>query len=367
MWTCNGCYRNFDDNVIRLTHHEFSESMCLSCGYTCEGCGTSWYYDVSHGDEDDCHACGNSVGERPEVDFAYDQLVGGDAPPTRRIRAEQVRSYSYKPEPIFFGQSDFGLFTGVEHEMEVPGRKLEALEVIARYNEQIADAHGNKLFYVKSDGSLSGDGFEMVSHPFSPSFFAEHYPFAMLDELKELGAGPKDEHGRARAGIHIHVSRRAYTTLHLYRFMHLVYEYPLLVQKVAGRFGSGYASFDREKLGSTLRLKSDGQLVKAQAPKLRRLAKGEEVNEQRYMAINLQNRSTIELRFFRSTGKKERVKAYLQFVEASYHYTMTARMGSKGKGRSMSEADFLAYVRENEAKYPDLLALFNRTPGYEPD
>lgn len=279
---------------------------------------------------------------------------------------ETIRNYSYKPEPVFFGGRLPDLLNmGVEHEMEFPSSRAvsDALTVVGRYNAELG-----RPFYCKSDGSIS-NGFEMVSHPFTPDWFEQFYPFDMLDELKELGASPKNSYGQDSAGIHVHISRDSFTTLHMYKFLHFHYMIAGdLCKLVAGR-ESHWARFDAEVgVGSSLKRKPNGDYERSYAKSMREVASKKKKNSDRYVAVNMRNDATVELRYFRSTAKKERLKAYIQFVVAVWHYTKEAAMTRKSKSkRVMSQDDFIAYVRENEERFPDLVGLLNKEEAYRVD
>ena len=249
--------------------------------------------------------------------------------------------------------------------MEFPSKEAaeDALVVARKACDRVGDA-----FYVKQDGSLSRWGFELVSHPFSRRWFDERYPVDMLVEMQALGASPKDTYGEETAGIHIHVSKDAFSAYHLYKFMHFHYEFAGLVQRLAGRTDSHFASFNKYKNGYTTRRNAAGEIVMSYESKMRAMASKKATNPERYMALNLRNEDTVELRYFRSTAKIERLRAYVQFVDAVYHYTNLTKMSKKAIGkRIMSERDFLAWLRDNALRYPDTVALLVQNPAYSPD
>ena len=271
----------------------------------------------------------------------------------------------FRSEPRFFGHSSEGLYFGVEYELEFP--TLWDAQQGTRIVSAANDLLGNP-FYLKHDSSLSKYGFEIVSHPFSRGWFDTRYPAEMVQALQGLGAGPTNNYGDESAGIHIHVSKDAFTPYHLYKFLHFHYEFAELVQRVAGRAGSYYASFDRDKNGFVWKYKPNGDMVKSYTSKMRAMASKKDSNPDRYMACNLQNDDTVELRYFRSTAKIERLRAYVQFVDAVYHYTKLSKMSMRAiSKRVMSEHDFLSWLRDNAQSYPDTVALFDRNEAYKPE
>lgn len=75
-----------------------------------------------------------------------------------RIRSnETIKSYYYKPEPIFYGSGN--LFMGVELEIDKGGEEPDKADGIL----SVANKDSEHI-YAKHDGSIE-DGFEIVSHP----------------------------------------------------------------------------------------------------------------------------------------------------------------------------------------------------------
>ena len=70
------------------------------------------------------------------------------------ISSDYVEDYSYKPEPEFLGETDRGLYLGVELEVDC-GSNLRS--TTKRIYDEFTD------LYMKHDGALSKSGFEIVS------------------------------------------------------------------------------------------------------------------------------------------------------------------------------------------------------------
>jgi hypothetical protein len=89
----------------------------------------------------------------------------------------------------------------------------------------------------------------------------------------------------------------------------------------AGRESDNYASYDIRRFLNSHRdwVADNGELVRGAS--MMKYAKGEDVNQSRSMAVNLQPEKTIELRLFRPSLKSSTVKACLQFCDALFHYT----------------------------------------------
>ena len=69
------------------------------------------------------------------------------------ISSDYVEDYSYKPEPVFLGETDENLYLGVELEVDY-GNNIQST------TRRIYDDFAN--VYMKHDGSLSAAGFEIV-------------------------------------------------------------------------------------------------------------------------------------------------------------------------------------------------------------
>ena len=143
---CQDC---FDENYVvcdqcddAVWHNDAVEdentTLCQSCfdAYysRCECCGTilhhnfiNWRHDLPY-----CESC-------------FDDF------------ADEIEEYSYKPEPIFYG--DGNLFMGVELEVDEGGKDDENALHLKK-----SPILAMNTFTSSLDGSLE-DGFEIVSHP----------------------------------------------------------------------------------------------------------------------------------------------------------------------------------------------------------
>ena len=120
-----------DDYIVLCRH-------CYDSYYTtCEECGSVIHTESACYDDDE---------DRPYCLDCYNKLF-----------RSAIRSYNYKPEPIFYGSGN--LYLGVEIELDKGGEDNDN----ARRILDIPNEDGEKL-YAKHDGSIY-DGFEIVSHP----------------------------------------------------------------------------------------------------------------------------------------------------------------------------------------------------------
>jgi hypothetical protein len=256
-----------------------------------------------------------------------------------------IHSYSYRPSPYFFGKGQY--YLGFELEVEARNESRYAGAEIAQ------DELGSHA-YMKDDGSLS-DGFEIVTHPHTLSDYQTNFNWEFASKLKREGFRSWNTD---TCGLHVHVSRTAFgdgvspwgrsdrdqlilrRQAHELRFMKLIYDNQRQVERIAGRAGNQYATFQDK-----------GKLV----PKV----KFGDQSSGRYSAINTQNDATLEVRVFRGSLRKERVLSALEFVTASVEYTRDLKVTSKNQ--ALSWLRFTAYVSENMETYPNLALIMSES------
>lgn len=318
------------------THRELT--VCDRCAIHCEGC-QDLILDDNAIRADDGRYCENCVEYCDECEEYFPEGIhscdGG--------RNGDVHDYSYKPRPIFHG--DGPLFLGIEHELEAKESRgsdvTDILEIVQRYDAS------EDVFYAKHDGSLS-NGVEIVSHPMSVAYIEASYPFEMVRELARV-ASHRDSRGDSTAGVHVHLSKDAFSTYHLYRFLHFHYTLVSLIERVAGRSESHWAAFERE-----------GHTDQDKLRRMVRQARKSDSNMNRYQAVNMQNDATVELRYFRSTVNADRMHGYVQWVAAVFEYTRAPETRVQCKSdrtREISEKNFMAWINARADEYPYALAL----------
>jgi len=158
--------------------------------------------------------------------------------------------------------------TGFENEMEcVDGELGECAELA----HNLFSPHGCIL---KEDGSLS-HGFELVTSPMSLQYVQNVFPF---EDLRQLANE--------------------------------------VWQKIGGRSNSSYASWSNEEADRMV------EYVKYASS---HGIHGLRSNYERYVAINLQNANTIELRFFKGTLRPLSIQARIEAVHAVAEYSVATR------------------------------------------
>lgn len=209
-----------------------------------------------------------------------------------------IHEYSYKPAPIFYGSGP--RYLGVELEIDDGGNDNYA----ANHILGVANGMAEHL-YIKSDGSLDC-GMELVTHPMSLDYHMTYMPWRdVLDEAKHLGYL---SHKARTCGLHVHISRNAFGDTEL--------EQECTIAKLlyfVEKFWPELLRFSR---------RTETQINRWAARYGMKLSPKEVMDcakhpyAGRYMAVNLTNYSTVEIRIFRGTLKLNTLLATLQMVNA---------------------------------------------------
>ena len=240
-----------------------------------------------------CDSCGRLISQ---VEAYYED--GDYALCPSCIRNGPLYSYSYKPQPIFYGD-DSNLFIGVELEMDCGGRSRDN----ARRLTEIANA-SEPLIYIKEDGSLD-EGFEVVTMPLTLQYHLEHMPWR--DLAKEALYMGYLSHKAGTCGLHCHINRTFFGNTYEEQERNIS-KVLFLVEK----YWEELLRFSR---------RTQGQMdhwaarygFKEHPEQVMDYAKN--CGRGRYACVNLQNEHTIEFRMWRGTLKYNTLIATLQMVE----------------------------------------------------
>jgi hypothetical protein len=232
-----------------------------------------------------------------------------------------ILDYSYKPkvEHFFLSSADSDeVKTLFGYELEVETEDNSMTDGISIVNNCLGE-----FAYLKSDGSLNR-GFEIVSHPFSFNYYQEAFDFSYLKQLQELGYR---SWSAGTCGFHIHISRAGFASAgHIWKFANLILGNARQWQKLAGRSGSRWASFEL----------SDNNTMK--------VLKGE-YHPNKYTAVNLSPRDTIEVRIFRGSLNERRLRSAIESVYLAMEYTRNLSVHEINQG-GLSWSNFVNYVKE---------------------
>jgi len=293
--TCCNCGEFYHTTSIRVVD---GEAYCESCSEdliaSCYGCGrmcaAGEMYSTPNGDL--CEGCYNEENEG-------------------------IHEYDYRPHLKFRGKGP--LFLGIELEVEFNNVDPECL----------IDATDIPYFYLKHDGSLD-DGCEIVSHPASFAWIQENFHDTWSPVLKLRKRGIKS-YRTTTCGIHVHMSKKAFSKYHLYKFLRFFRENSKFIEKFSQR--------EKTDLTQWASLAWKDSIID--------LAGGDRPSS-RYRAVNLYNRDTVEIRIFRGNLIEAGFRKNIEFCKALYDFTKQA------SSKSLTAIHFKKHVKKSRKLFPNL-------------
>jgi hypothetical protein len=197
--------------------------------------------------------------------------------------------------------------------------------------------------YAKEDSSIN-HGCEFVSHPMTWEYLKAHpETWGYVLDLKREGF---KSYKTDTCGMHIHLSKSAFGTLHLYKFLTLFYGGRAnreFIYKVSRR------TRDRLEDWATLEGSNNARGGRKYTAKNKMDEDG-----QRHCAVNMTNPHTIEIRIFRGTLGKKGFWANVEFCVAAWAYTKQCALPK------VTISAFKDWVTNNKKEYPHF-AEFLRT------
>jgi hypothetical protein len=312
VFHCDDCGDYFLSRAYDRYTTASGDTICEDCRndhYSyCSVCDELYHEDDMHWDDDEdawfCNDC-------------WDE--------SRNRYGRKINQYSYKPDPVFIGKFEHMRYgrPGFGDPLTF-GFELEVDKGHDRNNcaGEIDEAFGSDVLYMKEDGSVD---FEIVTHPHTLRAYLDDFDFEKLCRIPR--SYDYKSHDAGTCGFHIHVGRSQLASntsderrviSHIILLMHR--HWPYLVK------------FSR---------RNEGQLNRwAKAPNLNFYAssgftaeelytflrEGYMSNYDRYLALNLQNRGTIEFRLWRGSLKPETLKATIQLTSNIVRYAMDHTM-----------------------------------------
>ena len=299
-FVCNYC-SEWSHNSSEIPYYD--GSLCTSCYednfFTCDSCNEIYHVDNHDGDGYCCNCGGES---------------------------SCLHSYSYKPCPVFYGESKENLFFGVELEIESDGNSFEDIV------ENLPD-----FLYAKEDSSMN-EGFEIVSHPTSWNWLIENSK--QWNKILDLRKEGFKSYNTSTCGMHVHMSKRAFGSLHLYKFLKLFFENQEFILTVSRR-----KKYLLEQYAS---LETDESIVYKAKTKYNDDDKG------RYTAVNLRNDETVEVRIFRGTLHPEGFWRNIEFCKAAYDYTKNESI------KNINANSFCKFIEKNKKEYFNLFTFLRK-------
>ena len=236
-----------------------------------------------------------------------------------------INRYSYKPTPKYCAMSydtKETPFLGIE--LEIERRNSNSIK-----HGELADMIKHEHWYFKTDGSLT-DGFEIVTHPMTFNYLNSAKE-SILNSLRIISDNGYNSYNANTCGMHVHISKKAFTTWQLYRFMKFFVENKEFIIGISQR------KMDKLQKWANIEDNSNSELIYK--------AKKKGGNNARYVAINLQNYATIEVRIFRGTLNGQSFLKNIEFIYSLFMYTK--------ENNEISLQGYKDYI-ENSCEYSNL-------------
>lgn len=289
FFICNDC---------DVLEHEDNHTTCYDDYWVCESCADNYrwserqqtyiteddYYDEEEDEEDDddgfCHI--------------------GSYHSSKRFLGHIPSTFDQHKKPIYLGL-ELEMEIGESHQRdEKAGQLLNAIG--------IAQVDGKNYRYAmcEQDGSLDF-GFEMVTGYTGLDTHAKQLEF-----FKTPFRGAKS-HDTRTCGLHVHICKSDASLLHCAKMVLFINESAnqKLVRAIARRDGAHYSKILNKKASYNWLKNGKGNSKQTRIQQL---------NQDRYEALNFQNEKTIEFRIFKGTLKYESIMASLEFTYATWFF-----------------------------------------------
>ena len=291
-----------DSNGVHVCHKCYDNNY-----FQCENCGET-ISNIHYGRDGFCNGCCRDGEDN------RDEATGG------------LHDHDYSPSLIF---RDIGAqrpypkvsrYYGIELEIECKDNSIPVIE--------------DDYFYLKRDGSLT-NGFEVVSHPSTWQWLQQHKH--LWERILNLRTSGYRSHNTTTCGMHVHISRTAFSTWMLYKWLRFFVDNGPFIMHLSQRRPEqlNWCAFDDR-----------GEIIyKAKC--------GRGPNKCRYEAINLENTHTVEIRIFRGTLNPIKFWTNLEFLEALFAWLEPFAIKDLNL---MTVDNFLTYIHKNEKLYPNLFS-----------
>ncbi len=239
------------------------------------------------------------------------------------------RDYVFPPPPVLgtYHQSKsqqapirdewsdrYGRYYGVELEVEIRNYEIDRAEKAIQLNRVVNEGQVGRRAFFETDGSLS-NGFEIITQPMSLPMHRQFWNWLNDREATKSLLS----HNTSTCGLHVHVSRDGLTTLTIAKVVTFV-NHPdnkVLITAVARRYAEGYCKIKTKDLKNALS------------------------TTDRYEAVNVTSRRTIEFRIFKGSLKYESVLSAIEFCHALVEFAKSDTSEREDSLRVDQFIDFL--------------------------
>jgi len=232
-----------------------------------------------------------------------------------------------RKKPIYLGLE---LEVEVHEEWDRGTKAQELLDCIGLHQSEI-DGSSYQYALCEHDGSLD-HGFEVVTNYTGLDVHAKQLEF-----FKNRWRSVRS-HDTSTCGLHIHICKSDMTLYHASKLVLFINDpaNERMIYALARRSSDSYAKF-HDKKGNLGWLKG----AKQYDNKRHQL---QNLNGDRYEALNFQNPNTIEFRLFKGTLKYQTIMACLEFTYATWFFTLEAGLAD------LNTAKFLEFISKPENK-----------------
>lgn len=188
--------------------------------------------------------------------------------------------------------------------------------------------------YIKHDGSIR-NGFEIVTHPMSYDYI-KSYDWSPMFVLSKHGY---KSYNTDSCGLHVHLSRKSFTLLHLYKFMSFFYN-PFntnFLYKLSRR--------KEDRLNQWSSTSSYGDSSRFRKAIIKDV-KGHRNSVGKYTACNNSHKDSVEIRLFRGTLHEDSLFGCIEFCVSLYYFTEFRKVGD------VTYDKYIQWLSENKKQYP---------------
>jgi hypothetical protein len=193
---------------------------------------------------------------------------------------------------------------------------------------------GKKFAYCKTDSSIY-NGFELVTHPFSWDYHKGYEKVweKFLSLIVEKGAVENES-----VGIHVHLTKKSFSSMHLYKFMKFFYDknHRKFMIEISQRS-------NMDKMNSYCRFDD------SDTNNLKKIAKSHSnFSSNRHSAVSVMSQFTVEVRLFETRYNHRDFLKNIEFCHAVWAFTKDVSL------KEMSMKDFIQFVYTNSRIYKNL-------------
>lgn len=226
------------------------------------------------------------------------------------------------------------MFFGAELEVEV--REGDRYDKATYLNELINGGEIGKDVFFENDGSIN-HGFEIITQPMS---LPAHRNLWSWVNNRNATKGLRS-HMTDTCGLHVHVSRTELTGMQIAKMIAFVNDpdNEALIRAIARRYASGYCKIKSKKVDPDLSVME---------------------STDRYEAINITPRKTIEFRIFKGSLNYKAIIAALEFTYSMCEFTK----GKRFEPEHLKADRYLDFVRNEMAdESATLIEYINQRMG----